>query len=87
VANQDTFRHVVQKFEDAPESIARTIAGTLHSAFVGIFIARTASSGIDYYANKSFATKLLSTMKPLTPYFAQQKRELDAAASTSSTNA
>lgn len=76
----------MQKFEDAPENVARTIAGTLHSTFVGVFIGRTRESGIDYYSPsaKSFAKKLLSPMKPLNPYFAQQKRELDAAAETTS---
>lgn len=78
-----TFRHVVQKFEDAPENIARTIAATLHDTFVGHFIARTMASGIDYYSPKSFAKKLLTPMKPLNPYFAQRKRELDSTASAS----
>jgi hypothetical protein len=86
-SSQATFRHVVQKFEDAPENIARTIAATLHGTFVGHFIARTMVSGIDYYSPKSFAKKLLTPMKPLNPYFAQRKRELDATATASSSSA
>jgi hypothetical protein len=70
---------VVQKFEDAPENIARTIAATLHGTFVGHFIARSMDLGVDYYSSKSFAKKLLTPMKALNPYFAQRKRELDAA--------
>jgi len=80
---EDTFRRVVTAVENTPDDMGPTIRGILSRTFVNHFIDKTKAAGIDYYSDmtKSFSRKLLSSMKHLRPYFAQRKRELEAASS------
>lgn len=78
---QDTFKHVMHSVDEAPDNLAQSIHGITHTAFVDHFITKMRDSGVDYYSSegKTFAKKLLSHIKSLKPYFAQKKRDLDAA--------